>query len=70
MLVFGVYCQDGLLPSNLVRVNRFGAPARSLLVSWWTPLSKIVIVVTKGLAGLEREDGFFVAKAGQPDEPT
>ncbi|CAK9095528.1 unnamed protein product [Durusdinium trenchii] len=24
--------QDGLLPSNLVRVNRFGAPARSLLV--------------------------------------
>ena len=25
--------QDGLLPSNLVRVNKFGAPARSLLVS-------------------------------------
>ena len=47
MLVFGVYCQDGLLPSNLVRVNRFGAPARSLLVSWWTPPSKIV--VTRGL---------------------
>ena len=27
--------QDGLLPATLVRVNRFGAPARSLLVPWW-----------------------------------
>jgi hypothetical protein len=26
--------QDGLLPATLVRVNRFGAPARSLLAPW------------------------------------
>ena len=52
------YClsmaQDGLLPATLVRINRFGAPARSLLDAWpssYVPLKSFPFFRVAGKPG-------------------
>lgn len=46
--------QDGLLPATLVRVNRFGAPARSLLAPWFRLGFRFVEVVGFKSHGFKR----------------